>query len=119
MRKKKIIIVHSNADTADTIKKILEKEGYAVEIAKDMADCTKRVLREESCLVLTEAMLPRESILKAIKKKNNHSAILYLAGDDSNKDELQLYKNVLGFVEEPLEIKKFLERVKEAWKRVG
>jgi len=109
---KRILIFDNNLDNGLTIKVLLKKNGYEVSNSINQQDCIKKLKKSKPDLFLIDAMMPREKILKtAIKIKG--LKIIYLITDESEKEHLKLYKNVVGFINEPRDINSFLNKIKE------
>jgi DNA-binding NtrC family response regulator len=113
---RKIMIVHSNEDTAKTIETILKKNGYATLTAETVEECIKKLQKEKPQIVLIESFFPREKILQATQKMKGIK-VLYIISDEAEKGEIVLYQNVVGFVNEPSEVNKFAQKINETWNK--
>jgi DNA-binding response OmpR family regulator len=109
-KSKTIMIMHKDFDTRRAIKTLLESNGYAVVEVVSFEDFKKKISRKID-LVLINGLMPRTKMVGMAQKKGVNVA--YFLSDDVNEEELKLYKNVLGHIDEPRDINKFLTRIKE------
>lgn len=113
--RKTILLFNHNLDTCFTIKTLLERNGYDVVTVTTAENCLKKLDIFNPSLLLMESTLPREKVLKkAVKMKN--LKIAYLIVDKSEMEYLKLYKNVIGFINEPTNIKNFIDKIEELLK---
>lgn len=109
---KTIMLVDNDSDVCSTIETLLKKNGYRVISAVDAEECLKKLKSNKLNLLLISAMMPRKKILEnAVKIKG--LKIAYLIADESETENLELYENVVGFIDEPRNINDFLARIKE------
>jgi DNA-binding response OmpR family regulator len=108
---KTILIFDDDTDTRETIKTILEKNGYNVFTAVNCDACLKKIEKIKPDLVLIESFMSKKGILECVGKMKN-TKIAYLITDEDEKEDLDLYKNVIGFVKEPFNIDEFLKDIK-------
>jgi len=54
--------------------------------------------------------MPRKEILVEVGKRKIKAA--YFVSENMDESELKLYKNVIGLIEEPRDIKLFLSKIK-------
>jgi DNA-binding response OmpR family regulator len=109
---KSVMILDGNLDTCSTIETILRKNDYNVIIAKNNLDCLKKLKIHKPNLLLIPSMASKENILESVVKIKGLK-IVYLVTDESEMENLKLYKNVLGFINEPRDIHEFLEKIKK------
>lgn len=55
---KHILIVDDNEDVVTTYRVVLERMGYAVDVARDGNECLERIEKEPPDLVLLDVLLP-------------------------------------------------------------
>jgi CheY-like chemotaxis protein len=106
--KKTIMVMHKNRDTRGAIKTLLEANGYSVIEVVSFKDFLVKVNRNID-LVLVDGLMPRKKIIEISQK--NGLKIAYFISDDVNEKELSLYKNVVGSIDEPHDIKEFLRKI--------
>jgi len=111
---KKIIVLHKNPDTARTIKNMLDKEKLSVITANCVEECIEKLKKEKPNLLLVESIIPREALLKAAN--DTKTKIIYIVSNGNDKTELSLYKNVIGYANEPFDINKFVKKIKTSLK---
>lgn len=112
---KRIMIVVDDSDTCSTIETLLKRNGYEVVCAVDSEDCLKKLESDKPNLLLISSLMPKEKILENATKIKGLK-IAYLTADESEIGHLDLYKNVVGFVDEPRDIDKFLKKIKDLLK---
>jgi DNA-binding response OmpR family regulator len=106
---KTIMVMHKNGDTRLSIKTLLEKNGYKVIEVLSFKDFLSKVNKNID-LVLINGLMPRSKIVEISRK--NGLRVAYFLSSDISEDELQLYKNVIGYIDEPHDIEKFLKKIK-------
>ena len=105
------MVVDDDLDTNTTIKTILEKNNYRVITAVSYNDCLKKLKTTHPHLILIESFMSKGKILKIADQKR--IKIAYLITEKEEKEDLKLYKNVIGFIEEPRDIKQFIKNIKK------
>jgi len=110
---KTIMVMHKNRDTRESIKTLLVANGYNVIGAVSFDDYLVKVNKNID-LVLVDGLMPRKDIIEIAKK--NGLNVAYFLSDDVNEKELELYKNVIGYIDEPHDIKEFLLKIKKLLK---
>ena len=115
MKMKTIMVMHKDPDTRRSIKTLLEKNKYNVVEVISFEDFEKKIEQPGLDLVLIDGLMPRKKIIEITAKKNIKTA--YFISDYIDEKELELYKNVIGFVDEPRDINKFLEKIKQLLKK--
>ncbi len=107
-----MLLFDKDFDTVTTIKTLLEKNNYSVVIAKNTEDCLKKLETDKPDLLLMGGFVPRTGILGSMKLKG--VKVAYLIFDDTYLgNETELYNNIIGFINEPMDINKFLAKIKE------
>ena len=112
---KTILIVDDHPDIVFTIELLLKKNNYNVLTALSAEECVKKLKTNKPNLILIDGLAAREKILDAAAKVRG-LRIAYLITDEAEKENFKLYSNVAGFINEPSDIKKFLEKIKELLK---
>lgn len=103
------MVMHENPDTRLSIKTLLEKNLYDVIEVESFEDFLKKIEGEKPDLILQNGLMPRNKILEIIQNKG--LKVVFFIADDVDQKELSLYKNVIGFIDEPREIEKFLKEI--------
>ena len=112
---KTIMVMHKDPDTRRSIKTLLEKNKYNVIEVVSFKDFKEKIKQQGLDLVLIDGLIPRKEIIDITNKKDVKTA--YFMSDTVDEKELALYKNVVGFVDEPRDINKFLEKIKQLLKK--
>jgi DNA-binding response OmpR family regulator len=106
---KTIMVIHKNWDTRGAIKTLLEANAYEVIEVTSFEDYSAKVNKNID-LILIDALRSRKNVLEVAKKYN--LKVAYFFSDEISEEELALYGNVVGSIDEPRDIKKFLLEVK-------
>ena len=109
--KKIILVENKKKDLRLTVKALLEKHDYDVITSHSSQDCIEKINEgEKPDLILIDSTMPRKG-LDEITKKLKNVKIVYLVMDSNEAAEVKLFKNVVGFVEEPRDIKAFVDKI--------
>ena len=110
---KTVMIVDDEKDIRDSVKTILEKEGYNVVTAVSGDDALKKVRVAKPDLVLMDIMMPGTPVKDVVPKLRSKVAYLSVVKiSDLEKKEL-MGKNVCEFIEKPFDIKHLVSEVKK------
>jgi DNA-binding response OmpR family regulator len=117
MAKKKIMVVDDEPDIRDTVKIIMEKEGFEVVTAVSGDDCLKKMY-EKPDLILMDIMMPGTPTKDVVKKiKGVKIAFLSVVRvSEGEKENLMKNKNVVDYIQKPFNVKELVERVKKILK---
>jgi len=117
---KQILVVDDEEGIRNSIKELLESNGFKVTIAEDGKECLKTLEKGKFDLILLDVMMPgmsgwdcMEEILKT--KPEYKKKIIFLSVvevSDERKKEL-LEKGVLDYLTKPFDIDTLVNRVKE------
>lgn len=113
--KKTVMVVDDEADIRETVKTVLEKNGYAVVTAVDGDDCVKKVSKSKVDLVLMDIMMPGTPVKKVVEKLKN-TKVAYLSVvrvSEAERGDLLKAKNVVAFIQKPFDVKDLLKKVKK------
>ena len=113
--KKTILIVDDEEDIRETVKTIMEKEGYRVLVAVNGDDCLKQLKTEKPDLILMDIMMPGTPVREVVKKIKGVK-IAYLSvvrTSEAENEELLGQKNVVDFIQKPFDVKDLAKRVKK------
>lgn len=111
---KTIMIVDDEPDIRQTVKTILDKNGYKTVTAVDGDDCLKKLPKQKVDLILLDIMMPGTPVREVVKKIKN-TKIAYLSvvrTSEAEKEELLGSKNIVDFIEKPFDVSNLLSRVK-------
>ena len=113
-KKGKVLVVDDEADNRQTVKTVLESEGYAVVTAVSGDDCLKKLEKEDPDLVLMDIMMPGTPVMevvKHIKKPLAYFSVVRLS--ESEMKDMLKPKNVKGFIQKPFDVDELVEKVGE------
>ena len=111
---KTIMIVDDEADIRNSVKIILEKNGYKVITAINGDDCLKQLKKSKPDLILMDIMMPGtpvKDIVPKIKQKVAYLSVVRTS--EAEKEELMKSKNIVDFIQKPFDINELVKRVKK------
>ena len=112
---KTILVVDDEQDIRDTVKTILDKNGYRVLLAVDGDDCLKKLKNSKVDLILLDIMMPGTPV-KVILKKIKNIPVIFLTvvrTSEVEKESMLDNKNILGFIQKPFSAEHLLGEVKK------
>src|SRR5215510_4097005 len=120
----RILVVEDDRKVASFIRKGLEEEGHAVEVAGDGAGGIERAVDGSSWdLVVLDVMLPKGdgfSVLKAIREEGLRMPVLMLTARDAVGDKVTgLDLGADDYLGKPFAFEEFLARVRALLRRGG
>lgn len=117
--KKTVMIVDDEADIRESIKTVMEQEGYNVEIAENGEQFLEKLEKSKPDLVLLDIMMPgmtTKDILERLKAKSNKVKIAFLTFvrlSGNEKRELLGMANVVDYITKPVDVDDLRKRVKK------
>lgn len=117
----RILIVEDEKSLADILKKGLEEEGYAVDIAYDGEDGLFMAENEPSDIIILDIMLPvidGMTILKKIRKTGIKTPVLMLTAKDTVMDKVSgLDSGADDYLTKPFLFEELLARIRALIRR--
>ncbi len=118
----KILVVEDEHKIANAIKKGLEQESYAVDVAYDGDQGLAEVTHEEYDLVILDRMMPGDvdgvGILKAMRQDGNQTPVLFLTAKDSLDDKVEgLNAGADDYLVKPFAFEELLARARALLRR--
>jgi len=110
---KTILIVDDEPDVRDSVKIILETNGYKVETAVDGDDCLKKINVVKPDLILLDIMMPGTPVDEVIKKiKDIKIAFMSVVRiSEARKKGLCKQENIVDFLQKPFNVSDLIDRV--------
>ncbi len=111
---KTVMVVDDESDIRDTVKTILEKEGYKVLTAVSGEDCLNKLETEKPDLILMDIMMPgrpTREIVSEIKGIKIAYLTVVRVGEAEKEDLIK--GNIVDFIQKPFDLKDLLKRVKK------
>ncbi len=112
--KKKILIVDDEPDTLESIKEVLEKEGFEVEAVTSGKECIEKAKEKKHDLILIDIYMPGmsgEELFKALRKTINHlTPLAYITIKPRAEIDLS---DVDGFIQKPFENRELIKEVEK------
>lgn len=118
---KQILVVDDEEDIRISVKQVLEDEGYKVILAKNGAECVRKVKVNKPDLIILDILMPGLKTKEIIKKLNGIKSkipIIFLTVvrlSENIKAEL-IKGNMVDYIEKPFTNKDLLKRIKKALK---
>jgi two-component system, OmpR family, response regulator len=117
----RILVVEDEHKIANSIKKGLEQENYAVDVAYDGETGYDLAFCEEYDLILLDLMLPDMSgieICSKLRKNNNHTPILILTAKGQISDKVEgLDSGADDYLTKPFSFEELLARIRALVRR--
>jgi two-component system response regulator VicR len=110
---KTILVVDDEPDIIDSVKIILEKNGYKVETAIDGEDCLKKLGELKPDLILLDIMMPGKPVEEVIKKiKDIKIAFMSVVRiSEARKKGLCKQENIVDFFQKPFNVSDLVNRL--------
>ena len=100
---KSILIVDDDKDTAESIKTVLEKEGFAVDVVHNGAHALQNVGQKNYAIIFMDIMMPLLSGVKVVKmlreRLSKKTVIVYCSAVPQSDVDLT---DVDGFLQKPV-----------------
>ena len=117
-----VLIVEDDADAAEMIKSMLERQGIKVRVAKEGGQAQATFVMQKPDFVILDLMLPGESgfeICERLKNTDDTVPVLIVTAiDRSDARELAERVGADGYLAKPYEPRHLLEKMQEIAKRV-
>jgi DNA-binding response OmpR family regulator len=110
---KTIMVVDDEPDIRNTVKTVLEKNGFNVLTAISGDDCLEKLKKDSPDLILMDIMMPGtpvKDIIPKIKQKVAYLSVVRTS--EAEKEELMKSKNIVDFIQKPFDIDELLKRVR-------
>jgi two-component system, OmpR family, response regulator VicR len=101
-----IMIADDEKDTRDSIKILLEKNGFKVIIAKNVKDCLKKLDEKTPDLILLDLLMPGEPVNELIENNTHIKFIIVSAYLSENLEKSQLDIKLIKSLESPNVVEK-------------
>ena len=111
------MVVDDEKDIRETMKDILEPEGYDVITAKNGDDALKILKKKKKPdLILLDIMMPGTPVREVVKKIKNTKIIFVSVVKISEAEKKNLFKqdNIEGYVQKPFDAKDLIKEVEKA-----
>ncbi|HXS15470.1 MAG TPA: response regulator, partial [Candidatus Saccharimonadales bacterium] len=117
----RILIIEDEKTLADSIKRGLMDEQYAVDVFYNGKDGYEQAVSEEYDMILLDIMLPDMdgvSICRSLRARKNYTPILMLTAKDTTEDKiLGLDSGADDYVVKPFSFEELLARIRSLVRR--
>jgi len=110
---KTVLVVDDEEDIRESVRMILEKNGYKVITAEDGDDCLKKLRETTPDLILLDIMMPGTPVTEVIKNITNIK-IAFMSVvriSDARKKGLCTQENIVDFFQKPFNVTDLVDRV--------
>jgi len=111
---KTILVVDDEPDIRDSVKMILEPNGFNVITAENGDDCLEKIKNQTPDLILLDIMMPGTPVSEIIKQiKNIKIAFMSVVRiSEARKKGLTKQDNIVDFLQKPFNVNDLVTRVK-------
>ena len=110
---KTILVVDDEPDIRESVKMILEMNGYTVVMAVDGDDCLTKIKEYKPDLILLDIMMPGTPVTEVVKQisdiKIAFMSVVRIS--DARKRGLCTQDNIVDFFQKPFNVTDLVERV--------
>jgi len=119
----KVLLVEDNADLNNTIKEILQLNGYIVDSAFNGEEALDYCSISDYDVIILDIMLPKIDgfkVCETIRNQGNQTPILMLTAKDSTKDKVKgLDLGADDYLPKPFDIEELLARIRALVRRTS
>ncbi len=118
--KKTVFVVDDEPDIRESVKTVLEQEGYEVLMAENGEQFLKKMEKSSPNLVLLDIMMPglaTKDILEKLKGVSKGVKIIFLTVvrlSDDEKSKLLKMANIIDYITKPFDLDDLVARVHKA-----
>ena len=118
----KILLVDDETELTDPLSKVLDHEGYQVDVADNGKDGSELAQKNNYDLLILDWMLPEKSgleICQEVRSRSLNTPVLFLTAKDTIDDRvLGLDAGADDYIIKPFELRELLARVRALLRRV-
>ena len=114
IKNKTILVADDEPDVRETVKIILEREGYKIITAVDGDDCLNKARMQDPDLILLDIMMPGTPV-KDIVEKIENIKIAFMSVvriSEARKKGMCKQDNIVDFIQKPFDVNDLISRVK-------
>jgi len=110
---KTILVVDDELDIRESVKMILEKNGYKVLTAENGDECLNIIQQKKPDLILLDIMMPGTPVIKVVKKisdiKIAFMSVVRIS--EARKQGLTEQENIVDFFQKPFNVTDLIDRI--------
>jgi len=110
---KTILVVDDEPDVRESVKMILEKQGYRILMVADGKSCLAMLHKTTPALILLDIRMPGTSIEETVRQiKDIKIAFMSVVGlSEARKQGLCQQDNIVDFIQKPFDTNDLISRV--------
>ena len=112
----KIGIVDDHIQTAISISQLLEFKGFKTFQAYNVKDAITRAKKEKPDLLIVDIRLGEDEEGYDIAKELSKQKILFISGYNLDANRIKKFKNAIGYLVKPIDIKILLDAIRKEFK---
>ncbi len=117
----KILLVDDEIDLTDSLKEVLSKENFSVDVANDPYDGLEFLKISKYDLIILDIMMPKLNgyeFLKKIREEKNDTSVIFLSAKSELNDKLQgLELGADDYLPKPFSSKELVARIRAIIRR--
>jgi len=110
---KTILVVDDEPDIRESVKMVLEKNGYKVITAEDGDECLNIIQQTKPDLILLDIMMPGTPVIKVVKQisdiKIAFMSVVRIS--EARKMGLTEQENIVDFFQKPFNVTDLIDRI--------
>ena len=110
---KTILVVDDEPDIRESVKVVLEKNGYKVITAEDGDECLNIIQQTKPDLILLDIMMPGTPVIKVVKQisdiKIAFMSVVRIS--EARKMGLTEQENIVDFFQKPFNVTDLIDRI--------
>ena len=114
--KKRVLVVDDDDAIRMMVERVLKREQYEVESARDGFEAIEKLTRNDYATVLLDLMMPRvdgHGVLRYLEQKPEPPAVIVMTANVHSADETANARPVFRILSKPFDIRQLVSHVQE------
>ncbi|MEK6885561.1 MAG: response regulator [Nanoarchaeota archaeon] len=112
----KIGIIDDHVQTAVSLSQLLDYNGFKTFQAYNVKDAIAKAKKEKPDLLLLDIRLGNDEEGYDIAKELPKQKVLFMSGFEIDRDKIKSFKNAIGALEKPVDIRVLLKVIRKEFK---